>query len=416
MEKKELRDLLWESCNKKDLQLFKQLVITHCSSNNFIDYNYIISKTMYHRIDKEERRYGEKDYYEIKTPLIVLATETGFVDGVIFLLDKGANIDATDENGDDSVQIAARNGYIEIIKKIVKHGPRIESVWKSVVNSAREGHIEILKLLIEFLNTNSEFKEFSIGGNRVETKTELLTYALKECFWWVESRFELIEFKRGTSEEKTREEEKLFKIVEILFNLGAEITLETLEKIIAEARLYSLFYSLEKQFIQIHNFITLNKKEFFQLTSRYLGLYNFFESNYGLITLEDLDKYKFVSGAITFNNLSIIEKFLKQYKNFDINYSPWLLTSLLSRASILGLIDIVNLLIKLGADVNKIDGSGYTPIEHISRLYSGSINANHYNVVDILISHGAKIDGAVNMLKGYADRKKLRDFLISKIN
>jgi hypothetical protein len=60
MEKKELLDLLSDSCYKKDLQLFKQLVITHCGSNNFIDYNYIISKTMYHRIDKDERRDESK--------------------------------------------------------------------------------------------------------------------------------------------------------------------------------------------------------------------------------------------------------------------------------------------------------------------------------------------------------------------
>jgi ankyrin repeat protein len=405
MEITKLNELLENACKKKDLQLFRELVSTHCDSNYSI-YS--------HSYDKEE-----KNTYRGSCPLIVLASEWGFTQGVELLLQNNVGVNEVAKySKNDTVylsysplQIAARKGYIDIVKKLIEHGANVAfENYISLVESAKMAHSEILVYLIGFLevNTNNNYK--------------LLSFALESSIWNYVDKFMV-----GLESEKIKEKE-FIKVVNLLLSSGADITLAGLSEIIREPKLNNLFYYLKDQHIKIHAFINLNKRELIQSAFNNLAIIEFIELNYQDIVFDEFEFYLFLCGAIGDGNVKVVEKILLQYKKIDINKSPLGAKSFLALATTTGNAEIVELLIKFGADVNKSDGLDKTPIIHISFIESRFIKDAHYKIVDILISHGANVNskmpykGPRERLNGATaleiaklfNREKFADFLISR--
>lgn len=67
------------------------------------------------------------------------------------LLDKGANVNATDDKGVTALMLASRNGRHEIVKDLVERGAEINFKDKDGVTAlmlaSRGGHREVKKLL-----------------------------------------------------------------------------------------------------------------------------------------------------------------------------------------------------------------------------------------------------------------------------
>ena len=88
------------------------------------------------------------------TVRLLNAAESGFVDQVRDLLDKGANIDAGDSIFQQTALMkSARNGYLKVVELLVDRGANIDAKDKhgttALMYAASEGHLQVVKLLLE---------------------------------------------------------------------------------------------------------------------------------------------------------------------------------------------------------------------------------------------------------------------------
>ncbi len=82
-----------------------------------------------------------------KNEMLFIAARKGYLDIVKYLLRQGANINA---NQDISLDTAARNGHLDVVEFLVENGANIDSDQYSAVESAAlEGHFDVVKYLVE---------------------------------------------------------------------------------------------------------------------------------------------------------------------------------------------------------------------------------------------------------------------------
>ncbi len=84
-------------------------------------------------------------------PLLKIAAELGYLDIVTLLLDRGANIEATDDLGRRALMSAACHGQTEIVRCLLDRGADINAVdWSgqsALSNATAEGHQDLFNLL-----------------------------------------------------------------------------------------------------------------------------------------------------------------------------------------------------------------------------------------------------------------------------
>ena len=92
---------------------------------------------------------GESTY---DGPLLKVAAELGYLDIVLLLLDRGADIEATDDLGQRALMGAARYGRTEVVRHLLNRGVDTNAVdWSdpsALSNSAVEGHHDLFQLLV----------------------------------------------------------------------------------------------------------------------------------------------------------------------------------------------------------------------------------------------------------------------------
>jgi ankyrin repeat protein len=92
---------------------------------------------------------GEGTYHG---PLLKVAAELGYLEIVDLLLDRGADIEATDDLGQKALLSAARFGRSEVVRRLLDRGADIDAVdWSgqsALSNSAVEGHSDTFDLLL----------------------------------------------------------------------------------------------------------------------------------------------------------------------------------------------------------------------------------------------------------------------------
>lgn len=102
------------------------------------------------RLDEgDDVNTGEGDYHG---PLLKIAAELGYLEIVDLLLDRGADIEATDDLGQRPLLSAARYGRTEIVRRLLDRGADINAVdWSgqsALSNSAVEDHHDTFHLLL----------------------------------------------------------------------------------------------------------------------------------------------------------------------------------------------------------------------------------------------------------------------------
>jgi len=85
-------------------------------------------------------------------PLLKIAAELGYLEIVDLLLDRGANIEATDDLGQRPLLSAARYGRTDVVRRLLDRGADIDAVgWSdesALSNAAVEGHGDLVDLLL----------------------------------------------------------------------------------------------------------------------------------------------------------------------------------------------------------------------------------------------------------------------------
>lgn len=102
------------------------------------------------RLDEEEDvNTGEGSYHG---PVLKIAAELGHLGVVELLLDRGANIEATDDLGQRPLLSAARYGRMDVVRLLLDRGADLDAVdWaenSALSNAAAWGHRELTDLLL----------------------------------------------------------------------------------------------------------------------------------------------------------------------------------------------------------------------------------------------------------------------------
>jgi ankyrin repeat protein len=127
--------------------------------------------------------------------LLLQAAEDGNVDKVQKLLDKGANIEATNDDGWTPLHWACRNGCVEVVEMLLDKRANIEARdnggWTPLHEACYKGHVEVVKLLLD-KGTNIEATDDDLGWTPLHAA----------CFW---GRVEVVEMllARGANAEAT---------------------------------------------------------------------------------------------------------------------------------------------------------------------------------------------------------------------
>ncbi len=85
-------------------------------------------------------------------PLLMIAAQLGHLAVVNLLLDRGANIEATDDLGQRSLMSAAGHGQTEVVRRLIERGAAINEVdWSNLSalsHARRAGHQGLVELLL----------------------------------------------------------------------------------------------------------------------------------------------------------------------------------------------------------------------------------------------------------------------------
>ena len=105
-------------------------------------------------IDVEARNGGRED----GRTCLMTAAEYGHLDICRLLIDKGAQMEATDNSGWTSLHLVSWEGHIDIVRLLCDRGADIEARdnggWRPLHYAAIYGHISIVKELIEVRNAD----------------------------------------------------------------------------------------------------------------------------------------------------------------------------------------------------------------------------------------------------------------------
>jgi len=92
------------------------------------------------------------DYGAADRPLLTAARH-GYMDMAIYLLDKGADIDAKDYKGNSTLALAVWEGKLEMVKFLISKGVNVDARnelnWNPLMQAIHQGHAEIVEILIE---------------------------------------------------------------------------------------------------------------------------------------------------------------------------------------------------------------------------------------------------------------------------
>ena len=109
------------------------------------------------------------------TPLIKSCSK-GYINNVKLLLEKGADVEAKNDEGMTSLMFASLSGHLETLQYLHRNGAQIETKnnngWSSIQFASWSGHLETVK----YLHENGAHIEENING-----KTSMMLASLIGC-------------------------------------------------------------------------------------------------------------------------------------------------------------------------------------------------------------------------------------------
>ncbi|KAJ7759534.1 ankyrin repeat-containing domain protein [Mycena metata] len=101
---------------------------------------------------------------------LYLASERGHLGVVEFLIEHGADVNARNKDGYTSLHLVSRDGHLDIVKFLIEHGADInastEGGYTSLSMASENGHLEVVKFLIEHgadINASDKYGRTSLS-------------------------------------------------------------------------------------------------------------------------------------------------------------------------------------------------------------------------------------------------------------
>ena len=122
--------------------------------------------------------------------MLHIAAGNGYLEIVEKLIEKDAKLEAVSNEGGTALLFAAKNGYLEIVEKLIEKGAKLEAAdkedWTALHWAAKEGHLEIVEKLIEkgakleaADNEGWTALHFAAGNGRLKIVEKLIEYKAK---------------------------------------------------------------------------------------------------------------------------------------------------------------------------------------------------------------------------------------------
>ncbi len=306
--------------------------------------------------------------------MLRFSARNGYTEEVKALIEKGVNVNAVDIMGYTSLHFAAKNGHTEVIKALIEKGADVNAVnqngWAPLHFAAQMGHTEIVNVLIENganVNVLSESDKvtplyLAVQNGHAETVKALM--------------------KKGAN---PLLENKSYRTLKRLTELIKNNSLEHLPKKAEETTTGEQVddeYELLKYSLLFRNgyslIDTVGKDTFDNL------ICTWFADVSGLTPKQNKLNKKLLSilkDLLYFGDEDILHDFLLENNNDDLKYILNLtrgesgLTILHVISSMDGKLaeKYVNLLLEAGADPNKKDDRGKTPLHYASYNNIGSL-------------------------------------------
>ncbi|MGL9779643.1 MAG: ankyrin repeat domain-containing protein [Wolbachia sp.] len=313
--------------------------------------------------------------------LLHFAAKNGYTEEVKALIEKGVNVNAVDIMGYTSLHFAAKNGHTEVVKALIEKGANVEVVdinghgYTPLHFAAQMGHTEIVNVLIEKganVNVLSESDKvtplyLAVHSGHVETVKALMEKGAdplleNKSYRTLKRLIELIkndslehllrkaeETTTGWEEEQVDDEYELLKY-SLLFRNGCQL-IDNVRRDTFDNLLCTWFADVSG--------LTQEQKE---LNKKLLSILK------DLSYLSDRDE-------------NILRNFLRENNSDDLKYILNLprgesgLTILHVISSMDGKLaeKYMNLLLEAGADPNKKDDRGKTPLHYASYNNIGSL-------------------------------------------
>ncbi|KGO77047.1 NACHT nucleoside triphosphatase [Penicillium italicum] len=290
---------------------------------------------------------------------LVAASEGGFLDIVQLLIQKGADISASDSFRETPLYVACENGHIEVVRLLLDKGADVHYQgpfgYSPMHNASSEGFSEIVLLLIDrgaYINALSEFGDtplyFACYSGHIEV-VRILLEAGAEVHHWNQHKDTAVNAASYTGH---------LHIVLLLIDKGADINLPNDD---GETPLFNACHGGHIDIVR-------------NLVAKGVDLE--IANKLGLTPLNVASKNGFL------DVIAVLLEMEAALESADVGgRTP------LHRASWNGFLNVTDLLLERGADVASVDKDGFTPL-HLASL-SGSIE-----VITLLLEKGAAVNSA----------------------
>ncbi|KAL5315184.1 hypothetical protein ACEPPN_017835 [Leptodophora sp. 'Broadleaf-Isolate-01'] len=290
------------------------------------------------------------------TPLIA-ALSKGHVDVVRLLLGKGADLEASDQNGWTPLSRAAGDGHAAVVELLLDRGVEIEAKdtcsWTSLHFAAKNGHLDVVELLldrgarIEAKNADGWTPLHCAASNGHLEVVKLLLdrgagIEAKETCSWTSFHFAVL---NGHLE-----------VVELLLDQGAEIEAKSI------CSWTPLHYAASNGHLEVVELLLDQEAE---------------------IEAKDICSWTPLHYAASNGHLEVVELLLDRGAGIEAkNADGW---TPLHRAASNGQLEVVELLLDRGAGIEAKDTCSWTS------LHFAALNG-HLEVVELLLNQGAEIE------------------------
>ena len=313
--------------------------------------------------------------------LLHYAVKENNIEVVKILLKMFVNINAKDKDSWTPLHWAETNNHVEIVKELIKAGADInakdEDSWTPLHWASRNNHIELVKVLIKAkanLNEKATYSNDKEGFSGITPLYDSITQNNWEVAKLLIEAGADVNIARETDLKYTplllitSQKEPSLDIFNMLIKAGADIN--AIDK-------YSwtpLHWASRNNHIELVKVLIKAKANLNEKATYY-------------------DDKKVFSGitpllaSIVENNWEVAKLLIETGADVNLGietgnrYTPLLLITSQKKPSL----DIFNMLIKAGADINAIDKDSWTPLHY-------AVKNNHIEIVNLLIEAGADVN------------------------